>query len=51
VNHASEVALALKGIGVEGKALDTLTEAVSSHSVLVAVAVVGGYLFYEYNCP
>jgi hypothetical protein len=41
----------LKGIGVKGEALDALTDAVESHSALVAVAVVEGYLFYQYKCP
>jgi hypothetical protein len=47
----AKVAATLKGLGVESEALDTLTEAVSSHSVL-AIAVVGAsYEFYRYNCP
>ena len=45
------VAAALKGLGVENEALETLTDALSSHSALVAIAVVGGYAFYSYNCP
>jgi hypothetical protein len=45
------VAATLKGLGVENEALDSLTEAMSSHSVLVAVVAIGGLEFYRYNCP
>jgi hypothetical protein len=41
----------LKGLVVESEALETLTATVKSHSALVIVAVVGGYLFYRYTCP
>jgi hypothetical protein len=45
------VAATLKGLGVENEALNTLTEAMSSHSVLVAVVAISGLEFYRYNCP
>ena len=48
---SAAITTTLKGIGVESGALDALTDAAKAHSAIVVVAVVGGYLFYRYNCP